>query len=273
MMTQSKTRMARAGFILLVAVMGLFGCYTATTPSTNVDSGRLGSDVGFSTRSSGGAPGGQGGASALIDARPNIAGGTTGGGEDATADAPMGTGGTGGTTTPSTCKSAAECSTGYCVDGICCESSCDGQCESCKEDGSVGKCKAIKGSPLSPRPLCGGTGACKGQCDGSEGKTCSFPDSTTVCAAATCANGKIMTASVCNSAGDCSTPTGSTCPNSQCAADGSAKCASSCTASSCGSGFYCDTTGACLQTLASGSSCSLGAQCSGVLRRWRLLRW
>lgn len=31
------------------------------------------------------------------------------------------------------CTSSAECSSGYCVDGVCCSSSCGGTCETCKE--------------------------------------------------------------------------------------------------------------------------------------------
>ena len=195
-------------------------------------------------------PLGGGGSTSVLDAKPIDSVGVS--------DVPMESGGP----DPTSCSSAAACSTGYCVDGVCCDTACDGQCESCKEAGSVGKCKAIKGSPLSPRAVCGGTGTCKGQCDGTNGKTCTFPDSTAICTAATCTTGKVTTASVCNSVGACSTPTSSTCPNSQCAADGSAKCATSCTASSCGAGFYCDTTGACLPTLVNGTSCSSGATCT-----------
>lgn len=209
---------------------------------------------------------GGGGTSLPTDVRPSDAGGSTGDtttlpdGDAATTqpDVPLEAGGG----DPASCKSDSECATGFCVDGVCCDSVCDGQCQSCKEPGSVGKCKAIKGTPLSPRASCGGTAPCAGQCDGSNGKTCAFPDSTTICAAATCATGKVTTASVCNSIGACSTPTTSTCPNSQCAADGSAKCATACTATSCGAGAYCDTTGACLPTLAAGSSCSSGTLCA-----------
>jgi hypothetical protein len=173
-------------------------------------------------------------------------------------DSPIGSDGSG----TSSCVVDTDCATGHCVDGVCCDGACDGQCQSCKEPGSLGKCGAITGSPRGPRAACGGTGICAGQCDGNNGKTCTFPDSTTVCAAASCTNGNVMTASVCNSVGACSTPASSTCSDTQCAADGSARCANSCTATSCGAGFYCDTTGACLPTLVNSSSCSSGALCA-----------
>ena len=126
------------------------------------------------------------------------------------------------------CAADSDCSTGHCVDGVCCDSACDGQCESCKEVGSVGICKAVTGDPVAPRSACGGTASCKGQCDGNSGKTCIYPGDSTVCTSAQCENGKVTTASLCNSAGACSTSTSSTCPNSQCATDGSAKCATAC---------------------------------------------
>jgi hypothetical protein len=42
-----------------------------------------------------------------------------------------------------TCGAGDECNSGQCVDGVCCESSCAGTCESCNLPGSVGKCAAI----------------------------------------------------------------------------------------------------------------------------------
>ena len=205
-----------------------------------------------------------------IDAAGSGGKGTGGAGSGGTGSGGTGSGGAGNDASvidapgqdPSKCKLDMECSTGHCVDGVCCDTSCDGQCESCKEAGSVGVCKAIKGTPVGPRDACGGTGMCMGQCDGTNGKTCTFPDSTTICTAATCASGTVTTASVCNSSGSCSASQSSACPNSQCATDGTAKCATSCTASSCASGYYCDTTGVCLQGQANGSSCSVGATCA-----------
>lgn len=202
-----------------------------------------------------------------------------GGGTAGASDAPFGGAGGSGDTNPAgaggtstdvplapspgvSCASAEDCTGGNCVDGVCCDGPCAGQCQSCNQPGSVGKCKVVTGAPVGGRSACGGTGVCQGRCDGSDGTTCAYPDSSTVCTAGTCTGGKVTTASVCDGAGTCSTAASSTCPSSQCAADGSAKCATSCTTSSCGAGAYCDSTGACLPMLANGSSCSAGAQCS-----------
>jgi hypothetical protein len=70
--------------------------------------------------------------------------GGAGGGRDT-----GGAGGAGGALSPEgeSCRSEEECSNGFCVDGVCCKTRCDGQCESCNESGSVGTCKVIQGDP------------------------------------------------------------------------------------------------------------------------------
>ena len=60
------------------------------------------------------------------------------------------------------CSVDAECGTGHCAQGSCCDSACDGQCESCKVAGSVGSCVPV----TTPRTACAGTGTCAGFCDG-----------------------------------------------------------------------------------------------------------
>lgn len=160
------------------------------------------------------------------------------------------------------CTIDAQCASGHCVDGVCCDGKCDGQCESCREQGTVGTCEAIKGAPLAPRTACGGSGPCKGQCDGSNRASCSYPDATLVCSAASCASGKVTTASVCNAAGTCTTPATSSCASNLCLSDGTAKCSGSCTDTSCGTGYYCDATGACIATADNGKICSSKAQCT-----------
>ena len=124
----------------------------------------------------------------------------------------------------------------------------------------MGKCKTIPGDPVSPRAACGGTGKCKAQCDGTNATACTYPDSGTVCTAASCTAGKLTTPSVCNSAGSCTAATTNTCTN-QCASDGSAKCADPCTDTSCGTGLYCNS-GACTPTLADGRTCNGDNQCA-----------
>jgi hypothetical protein len=179
-----------------------------------------------------------------------------------------GSGGGGGTALPngSECTSGEQCESSFCADGVCCDAACDGQCESCQESGAVGECQVITGDPLPTRTACAGTAPCKGQCDGTNGKACTSPDSNTVCVEATCSDGEVTSESACNGEGACTTSSSTTCPSSECASDGSARCAVSCTSGSCDEGSYCDSnTGACLPTLDDGEICSADAQCtSGV---------
>ena len=102
------------------------------------------------------------------------------------------------------CKLGAQCQTGFCVDGVCCDSACTGQCAACNAGGSVGKCTAIKGKPVGQmRPACGGAGLCEGTCDGKSQNACAFPDAATTCAAATCSVGVYQSASQCDGTGNC----------------------------------------------------------------------
>ena len=93
------------------------------------------------------------------------------------------------------CTDKSQCATGHCIDGVCCEDACEGQCESCN---AAGVCLATLGAPVGTRTACAGTGECADACDGnnrtacasSEGKSCG----TTVCSA-----GQLSRASVCTS--------------------------------------------------------------------------
>ena len=150
-----------------------------------------------------------------------------------------------------TCSSGTECSTGNCVDGHCCDSKCDGNCESC----ATGTCSFT----ATPRKACGGTGKCAGVCDKSNRQACTF-DSTIVCAAQSCAGGVRTDKALCDDKGSCQVQTKTNCDSNLCAADGS-DCAGSCAGMSCGTGKYCAGT-TCATLKAKGDSCSDKTECS-----------
>src|SRR5207249_1905391 len=82
----------------------------------------------------------------------------------------------------STCTLGTECTSGFCVDSVCCESSCTSTCEACDVAPNLGKCVAVSGPPHGTRPACKDpAGVCGGKCDGSNRAACAYPSPTTAC--------------------------------------------------------------------------------------------
>ena len=97
-----------------------------------------------------------------------------------------------------TCSSAAECATGHCADGVCCNTACDGACDACSKASGAeqdGTCR-IKGVKNAADPgrcddthgTCGGACSCdaKGACILAQGETCT---KDVDCATGHCADG------------------------------------------------------------------------------------
>jgi MYXO-CTERM domain-containing protein len=127
------------------------------------------------------------------------------------------------------------CASGYCVDGVCCESSCGAQCESCAEPGQAGSCLLISGEPRGLREACAGDAAtCQGMCTGEE-RTCEYPSSAVACGSS-CEDGH-ETPSSCNGRGQCLERSSHTCLGYACDEQ---VCGASCSDDAgCVSGFVC----------------------------------
>ena|GEM_PF-3032678 len=60
------------------------------------------------------------------------------------------------------CSDGATCASGHCVDGVCCESACDGVCEACDVAEQTGLCVAYAAG-TDPANECSGDGVCSGE--------------------------------------------------------------------------------------------------------------
>lgn len=153
------------------------------------------------------------------------------------------------------CVAAAGCSSGFCVDGVCCSTACDGACQACagskKQDGSAdGTCGAAKAGP-DPRNrctpyLCGAQGC---------GTSCA---SSAACASfAACIDnqcvGLAANGSACKSASACKS---GFCVDGVC-------CENACTGQcqSCGGGTCAEVTGV---PQGGRPQCPSGSTCNGV---------
>ncbi len=160
-------------------------------------------------------------ASVLIDGRVLGAGGSAAPGAPLTsaelfALAPPGDG----------CSSNGECVTGFCTDGNCCDTACDGLCEACsaekKGSGDDGVCEPVMPG-TDPDDDCdtipGSTNPCQadGFCDG-QGQCRQSAAQGTKCADTSCTNG-IEQIFQCDGAGSCESQPGS-CTPYVCAAEG-----------------------------------------------------
>jgi hypothetical protein len=136
------------------------------------------------------------------------------------------------------CGSPEECETFHCMDGVCCERSCEGQCEACDVEDHAGQCTPVIGSPHGGRASCASDGsACGGACDGVEREECAYPDASTSCAEASCAEGVATAPGQCDGAGSCVAGAIDGCSPYACGEDA---CLRSCEGDEdCSSGFVC----------------------------------
>ncbi len=157
------------------------------------------------------------------------------------------------------CTEGRQCSSNLCVDGVCCDAACNGQCEACDVGGSVGTCTPVSGAPHGARTACVGDGSvCNGQCDGANRTACAFAGGTTQCRAPQCNNGQSVLEAFCDGVGSCPGQQQATCDPYRCSAT---VCLTTCTTDTqCQTGFRCDA-GACVPAKTDGETCTANTEC------------
>ncbi|MEB2311422.1 MAG: hypothetical protein OZ928_06205 [Polyangiaceae bacterium] len=160
------------------------------------------------------------------------------------------------------CTTGAQCASGNCVDGFCCNSACTGLCQACsagKTGLANGTCGSVTGG-TDPDNECAQDTASTCQKDGfcNGAGACRLYTSGTACGSPTCTAG-VANAAACDGSGTCkTTPT----PCVPYACSGTA-CGTTCSGDGqCHSGYYCATGGTCLAKKADGDACSAPNQCS-----------
>jgi hypothetical protein len=178
------------------------------------------------------------GAATQLDSAPSLLGGGTG------------------------CSTDSQCSSGQCLDGICCATACSGKCQSCASaqtglgDGACGPVRAGNDPRNECEKSAEATCGDDGTCDGAGG--CRKYGTASVCAPESCANGGYTSPRFCDGKGSCSPGTSASCGAFPC--DG-ARCRMDCTRNEdCVTGNYCEAA-RCVAKKTPGSACANGAQC------------
>jgi hypothetical protein len=183
------------------------------------------------------------------------------------------------------CMIGTDCISNNCVDGVCCDTPCDGICETCNLASQPGLCSpqpmgmdpdndcAAKvpmqpnddggiadedgGVSMMPPPVGNNLQACAGVCDGN--RMCSFPPSTTSCGDDFCAQPGSVGSFFCDGNGAC---------NEKDTACVDYNCDNGACRTSCGQDSDCQTTDFCNLNINKcvpkhpiGTTCTLGDQC------------
>jgi hypothetical protein len=112
------------------------------------------------------------------------------------------------------CTRADSCDSGFCVDGVCCESACAGTCYACNLAERLGRCAAVPAGQAEPRARCPAESVAScgldGTCDGTG--ACRKHPTGTVCAPGSCAGPAQRTLpATCDGDGTCRPPVQQTC--------------------------------------------------------------
>lgn len=141
------------------------------------------------------------------------------------------------------CDRDRQCDSDHCVDGVCCDTECGGQCQACDLADSIGTCNQVtSGQPHGDRAECDGEDPeCRGECTNNP-TACTYEEKE--CGDSSCDTGE-RSFGVCSIATDgVCTPQTEMCAPFACTRDGG--CFTECeTVAECGEGAVCKTDGDC----------------------------
>jgi len=201
------------------------------------------------------ASGGAGGAAGAAGMDAAADSGATDAGSDSRVD-----GGNGGL-----CNAATDCLSGFCVDGVCCETACAGLCNACaraKTGAADGLCRPVTaGSDPDNECAAETQTSCgfDGMCDGA-GACRKWIIGTTCGTAESCSGSTDTSAQTCDGTGTCRAATTGSCGNYVC---GATSCKTSCASNAdCSTGNVCSSAGHCVPPQANGATCTAAGQCA-----------
>ncbi len=188
------------------------------------------------------------------------------------------------------CTAGTQCGSGFCVDGVCCDTACTGKCFFCASPEARGKCQAVKANVVDQRAARGEKDPAKicavqdpatcgtdGRCDGKGG--CQKYKDNTPCAQARCdGTANTQTAAGVCTGGSCRVPAARSCApfrgcsgnacRGSCSSDAQCSSGNVCTATSCGkkpNGAICTANGECTSNVCAQGRCCAGA-CNATCR-------
>jgi hypothetical protein len=177
------------------------------------------------------------------------------------------------------CMSNSQCQSGFCVEGVCCNTACTGGCQTCALPNARGTCTPVPAGQPDTKGMCvaqaESTCGNDGKCDGKGG--CQKWKDGTVCKAASCSStANTETPQGTCKTGRCETPSARSCAPykgctgtrclENCGSDGQCTSGNFCNGGSCGkrpNGAQCSAANQCASNIcAQGRCCSTA--CSGV---------
>jgi hypothetical protein len=132
-----------------------------------------------------------------------------------------------------TCADGTECLSKFCAQGVCCNSACNGSCQSCALPSSLGACSSVPNGAADPQRTCQNKGQATcdtdGLCDGKG--ACRLYAGGTQCAPPSCPTGSatLVPAKTCDGAGNCQVSASIACAPFMCNATSMTACNAACT--------------------------------------------